>query len=166
MNAPCKYQLDIPPEGIHVSNHLHHTIHTGMQQQFPIFCQSGSSGSSMHGQQVCMFWKNHIMRNRNNCIHVRITRLQCCAVLNEGHFATPTDPYSTFEDKTTLLRPDFQNWFHAATRVWVPPTHWTGLSKSVLMDLVCPAWSCPSQGKPKCTQWPRFETMDWDACVI
>lgn len=57
MNAPCKYQLDIPPEGIHVSTHLHHTIHTGMQQQFPIFCHSGSSGSSMHGQQVCMFWK-------------------------------------------------------------------------------------------------------------
>lgn len=62
----------------------------------------------MDNRYVC-FGKNHIMRNRNNCIHARITRLQCCEVLNEGHFATPTDPYSTFEDKTTLLRPDFQN---------------------------------------------------------
>ena len=102
----------------------------------------------MDNRYVC-FGKNHIMRNRNNCIHVRITRLQCCAVLNEGHFATPTDPYSTFEDKTTLLRPDFQNWFHAATRVWVPPRIELVCQRASWWTWCAPAWSCPSQGKPK-----------------
>lgn len=134
MNLHCDYQLDIPPEGIQVSTHLHHTIHTGMQQQFPIFCQSASSGSSM----LCTFWKNHIMRNLHTCKNHK-------TVLRGVHWRTFCNPY---EDKTTLLGPGFQNWFHAVTPVWVPPTHWTGLSKSVLMDLVCPAWSCPTRVSP------------------